>query len=97
MTGGTGKGTTSEMREFLQNEHGHPIALRLRGCVLVACPYCAKWHEHAPGPGHVDALCDESVRQTITIQVGDRQYIPNYGYTILEYEPDDEGVHQIVS
>ena len=48
------------------------------------CPCCDKNHTHDPGTGHHPAQCAEEDRCK-GIVIGDRSFIPAYGYTILEY------------
>ena len=68
-----------------------PVALRQQGNTVIKCPYCGKMHEHAGGSGHHEAQCSENVEITID----DRSFVPNYGYTIVEYVQKD-GVNQIL-
>ena len=79
--------TPEQMREYLQQHHGIPVVLRERGQLMVKCPYCAKLHSHEPGPGHHPAACDDRDRD-IGISNGDRFFVPNYGYLLLEYKAD---------
>jgi hypothetical protein len=80
--------TTRQMRAHLQDYHGIPVVLREQGVSEVVCPYCNKLHVHEPGPGHFVADCDEKDRNT-RISVGDRYFVPNYGYLLLEYTAED--------
>ena len=80
--------TIRQMQTYLQDYHGIPIALREQGTSKVICPYCTKLHIHEPGPGHFVADCDEKDRN-MGISVGDRYFVPNYGYLLLEYTAED--------
>ena len=77
--------TPEQMRDYLQQHHGIPVTLRQKGELSVKCPYCSKLHYHMPGPGHHIADCEERDRG-IGISIGDRYFVPNYGYLLLEYE-----------
>lgn len=71
-----------QMRAYLQEHHGIPIVIRQEGTGTVECPYCDDVHNHGPEVGHYPAPCQ---REGATIIIGDRTFIPNYGYTIFEY------------
>ena len=83
------------MQVYLQEYYGIPIVLRRQGDTKVKCPYCGKIHEYPEGSGHHEAQCDEESRYSTGIVVGDRSFVPNYGYTIIEYIEKD-GVNQIL-
>ena len=76
--------TPKQMRDYLQEHHGIPVVLREQGETGVKCPYCTKLHHHKPGPGRYVADCEGKDRD-IGISIGDRYFIPNYGYLLLEY------------
>ena len=84
-----------DMRGYLQAYYGIPIVLRRQGDTKIKCPYCGKKHEHAEGSGHHEAPCNEADRHNIAIIVADRSFVPNYGYTIVEYIERD-GINQIL-
>lgn len=85
-----------QMRVHLQECYGIPIALREQGTTSIRCPYCLKIHEHGPRPGHQVAACDEGDRYNgIGIVIGDRYFIPNFGYNVLEYMEED-GVNKLI-
>lgn len=85
-----------QMREYLQEYHGVPVVLREHGTTSIKCPYCLKIHDHAPQPGHHVALCDNNDRfNGVGIVVGERYFVPNYGYTIYEYKKGD-GVNELL-
>jgi hypothetical protein len=74
-----------QMRVYLQELHGVPVVLREQGTTSVKCTYCGKLHEHGGPPGHYVALCDDMDRFNVGVVVGQRSYIPNYGYTLYDY------------
>lgn len=76
-----------QIREYLQGYFGIPIALRELGKEAVKCPYCLENHGHGPQTGHQEAGCGEN---GCGIVIGERYFIPSYGYTICEYELRDE-------
>lgn len=78
-----------QMREYLQEYYGIPIALREQGARSVSCPYCLKRHRQGPGAGHRSADCDDNDRG-MKIVIGERHFVPNYGYTIYEYRAHGE-------
>ena len=80
--------TINQMQKYLQDHHGIPVVLRKQGKPGVRCPYCTKTHHHNEGPGHYVADCDEKDRN-IGISIGNRHFIPNYGYLLLEYIVED--------
>jgi hypothetical protein len=75
--------TTEQMRHYLQEYHGIPIALREQGATDITCPFCHKQHFEYPGAGHHVAQCEPSEWRPITIN--GKSYVPGYGYTIYEY------------
>ncbi|CAB9513875.1 hypothetical protein SEMRO_619_G176410.1 [Seminavis robusta] len=83
-----------DMQAYLQSYFGIPIALRRQGDTMINCPYCGKTHDHEPEPGHHVAQCAEDDRGG-GIVVGERSFVPNYGYTIVEYVAKD-GANQII-
>lgn len=84
-----------QMRVYLQGLYGNPVVLREQGTTNISCPYCFKLHEHLQ-PGHHVALCDESDRYNgCGIVIGNRYFVPNYGYEILEYREAD-GVNNLI-
>ena len=89
--------TLEDMRLHLQNDRGIPIVLREQGTTNVKCPYCLKLHSHALNPGHHEAVCsDEDRYNGIGIVIGERYFVPNYGYTIVEYK-EEGGVNMLIS
>lgn len=87
--------TMAQAREHVQEVEGYPVVLREAGTVAITCPYCGESHEHPPEPGHYAAGCDDNIRDTIQLTVGDRTFIPNYGYGIREYVVTPDGVYTI--
>lgn len=61
--------------------------LRKQGTHAVRCPHCDQTHEHEAVPGPYIAPCDEKLRFTMIAVVG-RSFMPNYGYTVKEYEQE---------
>ena len=85
-----------QMRGYLQENHGILIVLRQQGTTRVKCPYCGKMHDHGPQPGHHVAGCDDNDRNNgVGIVVGERFFVPNYGYTIYEYK-EGNGVNELM-
>lgn len=78
-----------QMREYLQSYYGIPIALRKEGDTTVVCPFCNKKHEHGTETGHHITGCEGDDRY-IGISIGDRQFVPSYGYTICEYKEGED-------
>ena len=86
-----------QMREYLQEHYGSPVVLREQGTTSVKRPYCFQHHDHGPQPGHQPAGCDDESRFSgIGIVVGERYFVPNYGYTIMEYL-EENGVNKLIS
>jgi hypothetical protein len=79
----TGKMTIEQMRYYLQEYHGVPIALREQGATDVTCPFCHKQHFEHPGAGHHVAQCEPSEWSPVTIN--GKSFVAGYGYTIYEY------------
>ena len=78
------------MREYLQEHYGIPIVLREQGTTNIKCPYCQKLHEHTLEPGHHVAGCsDDDNYLGIGLIIGERYFVPNCGYTIIEYRNED--------
>lgn len=75
-----------QMQEHLQSHHGVPVALRKEGTAAVRCPCCRSLHEHGPGSGHYVAGCNEDIRCSIYVSIGDRSFVPNFGYDIYEHK-----------
>lgn len=84
--------TLEQMREYLQDYYGIPIALREQGIMTVTCPYCLKAHEHGFVTGHEEALCENP---EMGLTIGMRNFIPSYGYTIFEYHVNRHGVKEL--
>ena len=84
--------SSEQMQAYLQEQYGVPIALRLQGTTMVKCPYCDSLHDHETQPGHYVALCEDRGQRVF---IGDRFFVPNYGYTIFEYKEGD-GVNELV-
>ena len=88
--------TVENMRLHLQEERGIPVVLRKQGETHVKCPYCLKMHSHAMNPGHHEAGCSDDDRYNgIGIVAGERYFVPNYGYTIVEYK-EENGVNTLI-
>ena len=85
--------TLEQMRVYLQHCYGIPIALRPQGIEGVKCPYCDCLHDHEL-PGHHVAPCKDE-HQEQGMFVGDRYFIPNYGYAVCEYREGD-GVNELI-
>ena len=92
---GTFSKTMEGMRLCIQEDRGIPVVLRKQGETYVKCPYCLKKHNHAMNPGHHKAGCSDGDRFSVGITIGDRYFVPNYGYTIVEYEEKD-GVNTLI-
>jgi hypothetical protein len=84
-----------QMREYLQEHHGVPIALREKGKTVIKCPHCQRLHDHGAQPGHHRALCDDKERDALGLVVGDRCFIPNYGYIIYKYK-SSSGINKLI-
>lgn len=78
---------------YLQDHYGIPVVLREQGTTAVTCPYCGGKHDHIVQPGHHQAPCDD---RGIVIVVGDRHFVPNYGYQIIEFRKG-KGVNELIS
>lgn len=83
-----------QMKECSQETLGVPVALRRQGTTIVKCPCCLKMHDHGPQPGHHVAGCDDHLRNGVGIVVGERHFVPNYGYTICKHRETD-GVNEL--
>jgi hypothetical protein len=81
-----------QMRLYLQELYGISIVVRKQGTTIVKCPCCSKMHDHGPQPEHHVALCEVN---GIGIVIGERYFVPNYGYTIYEYRERD-GVNEFI-
>jgi hypothetical protein len=84
-----------QMRRYLQGRDGVPVVLRERGTVHITCPYCGKLHDHGRHAGFQVAGCDDNVRYGIGIFVGERYFVPNFGYQIYEYREGDDGIYEL--
>ena len=70
-----------QMRKYLQEHHGIPMALRKQGTATIMCPHCGEKHEHGSEAGHYGAGCTSECGGIV---LGERFFVPNYGYTIFE-------------
>ena len=85
----------AQMRDYLQETYGIPIVLRKVGTSEVTCCYCKGVHKHDHA-GYNTAGCDDETRFNGSgITVGDRFFVPNWGYHIIEFE-DKEGVNRLI-
>jgi len=82
-----------QMREYLQEHYGIPIALREQGANTVQCPYCHGKHR-ATETGHQEAGCEDDFGSGIVI--GNRHFVKNYGYTVAEYIRGDKANELVV-
>ena len=80
-----------QMRQYLQELYGVPVALREQGATVIDCPYCRELHDHGLTTGYQVASCD--VRHG-GIVVGERYFARNYGYQVYEYK--EGGVNQLI-
>ena len=83
-----------QLRDYLQGYYGRPIVLRKLGTTVVKCPYCGQYHYHEQA-GRQIAACDEAIRFTIGLVIGDRSFVPNWGYDILEYAEGANGINEL--
>jgi len=89
--------TAMQMREYLQEYHGIPIAIREQGSPLVSCTYCYNIHEHDPAEqGHVTAGCIDDNPYGFGIIIGEKHFMPSYGYTIYEFRDNNE-VNELIT
>ena len=77
-----------QIRQYLQELYGIPVALREQGVTVIDCPYCGELHDHGLQTGHQVASCD--VRHGVGIVLGGRYFSPKYGYRIIRYKEGDE-------
>ncbi len=84
-----------QMQEYLQANRGVPVVLRKQGTTSVRCVYCRKLHDHSEPAGYHEAFCDEKDRLNGGIVIGDRYFIPGYGYFIYDFK-EAEGVNELV-
>jgi hypothetical protein len=85
-----------EMRLYLQDCYGTPIALRQEGTTSINCPYCLKIHEHTGPPGHYMAGCEMADRYNGSgIVIGQRHYVAGYGYKIYDFK-EKKGVNHLL-
>ena len=84
-----------QMQAYLQEIYRLPVVLTQQGTTNMECPYCGERHDHGPQPGHHLAHCKDELRMN-GIVIGDRSFVPNYGYTILEYY-EEEGVNKFIN
>ena len=87
--------SVSDARDYLQDHFGVPIALKKRGYSSIQCPYCGKEHFYQ-GTGYQNIQCSKEDRRGRSIIVGERSFVPNYGYTVVEYEEEEESNRVIV-
>jgi len=76
--------TLRQMRLYLQDTMGVPVAIRKVGGTTVECPFCFKLHR-AAATGQQVAACDEATMKGVTLVVGGRSFRPEFGYTVYEY------------
>jgi len=81
--------TLEQMQSYLQELYGLPVVLRKEGATMIRCAYCNKDHVSDPWSGHQVAACDDEDRD-IEIVIADRSFIPNYGYTTLDYRENGD-------
>ena len=55
-----------QMREYLQQHYGIPVALREQGTNTVQCPYCHGKH-HATETGHQGAGCKDDFANQLVV------------------------------
>jgi len=83
--------TAMQMREYLQEYHGIPIAIREQGSPIVSCPYCYNNHEHDPAEqAHVTAGCIDDNPNGFGIIIGEKHDMPSYGYTMYKIRSNKE-------
>jgi len=81
--------TLEQMQSYLQELYGLPVVLREEGTTKIRCTHCNKDHVSDPWSGHQVAACDDRDRD-IEIVIGDRSFIPNCGYTMLEHRENGD-------
>lgn len=75
----------------VQEEAGSPTALRLEGTTIVKCPYTGEHYDYKDtSAGHVEAMCED---REVVLSLGDRDFVPNYGFTILDCVVKDNIVY----
>ena len=84
--------SAEQMKEYLQQHYGIPIAIKEQGTTAVTCPYCAATH-HSTGSGYTEAVCKD--HDWTGIVIGDRSFVPNYGFTVFTYTKKEDGVKEL--
>ena len=82
---------TDQMRDYLQQHYGIPIALKEQGATAVTCPYCKARHPSTEA-GHQGAACEDN---GAGIVIGGRFFFRNYGCTVFTYRVNNDGVKEL--
>jgi hypothetical protein len=83
--------TPDQLRNYLQELYGMPVAVRMEESLPIKCPYCMQTHDCEPGAGHHIAQCTYGGTE---ISIGTRSFIPSYGLTVFEYK-NEGGVNKL--
>jgi hypothetical protein len=78
-----------QVQDYLQGYHGIPIVLRKEGTTSIKCCYCLENHDHMGPPGRYIASCDDRNNGS-GIVIGERHFIPNYGYKLYDFKERDD-------
>lgn len=79
-----------QLKDYLQDSTGVPVALKEEGTDVVRCPYCNELHFVDAESGLYVAGCSDDIRSEIGIVIGERSFHPNYGFVVYTYRIQDE-------
>lgn len=85
-----------QLRDYLQDSTGVPVVLKEEGTDVVRCPYCNELHFVDAESGLHVADCSEDIRSEIGIVIGERSFIPNYGFVVYSYRISHE-VNELIT
>jgi hypothetical protein len=76
--------SVEDIRHWMQDFFGKPVAIRKQGSQTYKCPYCKQVHRCKTGPGHVQADC-KTKNSGGDMVIGDRYFSAAYGVKVVQY------------
>lgn len=80
--------TVQQMQEYLVERNGVPTVLRKVGVPSVTCPYSGKTVEIPPGTSYWKPDWMDTADDYQGIVIGERVFVPSYGFRIYEYKQE---------